>query len=82
MYKQETKLYVFQLSQHSHYAFHFLFFNESLSKRDSCFSLRSENLSRNFHSKYPACHKSPFEASTHYGFIVSFTIKVANEIGP
>lgn len=25
MYKQESKLYVFQLSQYLHYAFHFLF---------------------------------------------------------
>lgn len=25
MYKQETELYVFQLSQYPHYAFHFFF---------------------------------------------------------
>lgn len=58
MYTPETKPYVFHLSQHLPCGLHSLF-NESLSDRNCCFSLRSEKLERTFHNgKQPTSHSS------------------------
>ena len=44
MYKQELNFMYFSCHNIAIMLSIFFFFNESLSKRDSCFSLRSENL--------------------------------------